>query len=122
MTEYELADLLTSTTVAAVETFAVYISLMVAYLVATYLAGQKLSKPQIVTVSALYIVATSILIWAYYFYMSRAIRLADMLEELNPEAHYGAQPIARDILAVMMILGMLACLKFMWDSRHPKGQ
>ena len=52
--------------------------------------------------------------------MSRAIRIADMLEEMNPEAHYGAQPIARNTLGVMMVLGILICLKFMWDSKHPK--
>ena len=121
MTEYEMADVLTSTTHAAVETFSVYVSLMVAYLVATYLAGQKLTNTQMTTVSILYVVIASVLVWAIYSYMSRAISIADTLEAMNPGVNYGAQPMTTNILTVAMSLGILACLRFMWDIRHSKG-
>jgi hypothetical protein len=52
--------------------------------------------------------------------MSRAIPIADALERLNPGVLFGAQPMARNIAAVIGIFGILAALKFMWDVRHPK--
>jgi len=121
MTEYEMADLLTSTTHASVDGFSAYVSLMVAYLVATYLVGQKLTNLQMAIISILYVVTASLMVWAVYSYMSRAIPIADKLEAMNPGTHYGAQPMARNILAIAMSLGILACLRFMWDRRHSKG-
>ena len=121
MTEYEMADLLTSTTLAAVETFSTYISLTVAYLVATYLVGQKLTTAQMTTVSILYVVTASIVVWALYSYMSRVVPIADALEVINPGVNYGAQPMTRDILSGVMALGILASLNFMWGVRHPKA-
>jgi hypothetical protein len=121
MTEYELNDVLTTTGHAALETFSVYVSLMVAYLVATYLAGQKLSTTQITTVSILYVVTASILIWATYSYVSRAMWVSNTLEAMNPNINYGAQPATRNILTIVMSFGVLACLRFMWDVRHSKG-
>ncbi len=120
MTEYEMADLLTSTTLAAVETFSTYISLTVAYLVATYLVGQKLTTAQMTTVSILYVVAASIVVWAFYSYISRAVPIADALEVMHPSVNYGAQPMTRDIFSIVLVLGIPASLSFMWSIRHPK--
>ncbi len=122
MTEYEMADLLTSITMAAVEVFSTYISLTAAYLVATYLVGQKLTTAQMTTVSILYVVAASIVVWGLYSYMSRAVPIADALEVINPGVIYGAQPMMRDILSGVMALGILACLSFMWSVRHGKAE
>ena len=121
MTEYEMADLLTSTTLASVEIFSTYISLIVAYLVATYLVGQKLTNSQMAAISILLVVTASSLAWGLYSYLSRAIPLADTLEAMNPGVHYGAQPMTRNILTIVMFLGILVCLRFMWDIRHSKG-
>ena len=54
--------------------------------------------------------------------MSRAIPIADALEKVNPGVMYGAQPIARNIATVILMLGIFAALKFMWDIRHPKTE
>ena len=120
MTEYEMADLLTSTTHASVDGFSAYASLMVAFLVATYLVGQKLTNLQMVIISILFVVIASIMVWVTYSYISRAIPLADALEAMNPGVHYGAQPMMRNVLTIAMSLGILACLRFMWDVRHSK--
>ena len=120
MTEYEMADLLTSTTMAATETFSVYLSVTVAYLVAVYLIGRKLTTLQMATVSILYVVSAAVLIWAFYSYFSRSIPIADALEVINPDVNYGAQPFARNALVVVLVMGIFACLGFMWSIRHPK--
>ncbi len=94
---------------------------MVAYLVAAYLVGQKLTNTQMATISILYIVTASTLVWGVYSYFSRAIPLADALEAMNPGVNYGAQPMTRNILTIVMFLGILVCLRFMWNIRHSKG-
>ena len=121
MTEYEMADLLTSTMNASVDVFSAYASLMVAYLVASYLVGQKLTNLQMAIISILFVVTASVMVWGTYSYISRAIPLADALEAMNPGVHYGAQPMTRNILTIAMSLGILACLRFMWDVRHSRG-
>ena len=118
MTEYELSDLLATNGLAVVETFSLYVSVMAAYLVATYLAGSKLSTSQIVTISTLYTVAASFFIWVISAYANRAIEYSNELEALRPDMTYGAQPAARNVILVIMILGVLASLKFAWDIRH----
>jgi uncharacterized membrane protein YqjE len=122
MTEYEMADLLTSTSFAAVESFSAYVALMVAFLVATYFAGQNMTRSQVVLVSMLYSISALLMTWTTYTYMSRSIPLADALEVLNPKTNYGAQPFARNIVATLEVLGVLCAIKFMWDVRHPKTE
>ena len=122
MTEYEMGDLLTSTSFAAVESFSMYVALMAAYLVSAYFAGQNMTRSQVVLVSILYSIAALGMTWNTYTYMSRAIPLADALGTLNPNLTYGAQPFARNIAAVIEVLGVLCALKFMWDVRHPKSE
>ena len=118
MTEYELEDLLTGTSLASVDSFGMYVTILVAYLIAAYLAGKKLSPLQVVSISVLFIVASGITTWATYAYMSRSIPLADQLELINPHRMYGAQPLVRDIMLILQALGIIACLSFMWSVKR----
>jgi len=120
MTEYEIADLLTGLVDGTVASFQLYISLIIAFLVATYLAAKRMTRTQIVAVSALFTVAALLATWATYSYLTRAVPLADELELINPDKRYGAQPLTRDVVPIVMLLGILASLKFMWDVRHHK--
>ena len=120
MTEYELEDLLTSTSLAAVESFGMYVSITIAFLIASYLAGGKLSNPQAAVVSILFIVASGVSAWATMGYCSRSIPIANALEVLHPDRVYGMQPFVLITLLVLQTLGIVASLKFMWDVRHPK--
>ena len=118
MTEYELEDLLTSTSLAAVESFGMYVSITTAFLIASYLAGGKLTNPQAAVVSILYVVASAVSGWATIGYCSRAIPVADALELMHPERFYGMQPLVLVTMSVLQTLGIIASLKFMWDTRH----
>ena len=122
MTEYELEDLLTGTTVANLEAFGMYVTILVAYLIAAHLAGKQLSSLQIITVSVLFVVASGIATWGTYAYMSRSIPLADQLEVINPHRTYGAQPLVRDIMTTVQTLGIIACLSFMWSVRRVRPE
>jgi len=120
MSEYEMADLLTGLVDGTVATFEVYISLMIAFLVATYLSANRMTRSQIISVSTLFSVAALLATWATYSYMNRAVPLAAELTLINPDKTYGAKPVVRDMMAIIMILGIFASLKFMWDVRHHK--
>ena len=124
MTEYELQvqELLTATSLASIETFSYYLTILASYLVATYLAGSKLSALQALTVSVLFVFGAYATAYSSFNYMSRAVELADALESIHPDRFYGAQPFARNVFLGLQIAGIIACLKFMWDIRHPKTQ
>jgi len=120
MTEYEMADLLTSIGMGSLEALSTYLSVTIAYLVAVYLVGRKLTTLQMTTVSILYVVSAAMLAWAFYSYFSRAIPIADALEVINPGVNYGAQPFARNAFVIVLFMGIFACLGFMWNIRHRK--
>jgi hypothetical protein len=122
MTEYELLDLVTSTSIAAAEAFGYYLTILASYLVAAYLAGKQLTTTQAMTISVLFVFGALATIYSMFNYMSRAIDVADSLEMLHPERFYGAQPFARNLFVGIQTLGVFACLKFMWDIRHAKTE
>jgi hypothetical protein len=99
-----------------------YVTILVAYLVAAHLAGKQFSALQVLTVSVLFVVASGIAAWGTFAYMSRSIPLADQLELINPHRTYGAQPLVRDIMALLQFLGIFACLSFMWSVIRAKTE
>lgn len=122
MSEFELEDLVTSSSLAAVEVLTVYITITTAYLIAAYLAGRQLSPTQTLIVTVLYVGAATMMTWACFGYSTRAIGFVDQLEMLNPDNRYGAQPFVRNTILVVQALGIVASLKFMWDVRHPRTE
>lgn len=54
MTEYELLDLLTATSMAAMDTLGYYLTILARYLIASHFVGKQLTAAQAVTVSVLF--------------------------------------------------------------------
>ena len=121
MTDYELQDLLNSTGIAGLEAFGMYMTLLVAYLIAAYLAGSRLTSAQALTLSVLFLVGSLIFTWGTFAYLGRAVAIVDELELLHPDVSYGSQPWFRYAVAILQGLGIMSCFKFMWDTRHPKA-
>ncbi len=121
LTEYELEDILTSTTSASVESFGMYITLVASYLVVAYLAGDKLTTQQAFIVSVLFSISALLVTWSAYNYIGRSIPFADALEVIHPERIYGAQPYTKYWMTNLLLAGICASLKFMWDIRHTKS-
>jgi len=124
MTEYELQvqEVLTATSLASVEVFAYYTTVLGSYLIVAYLAGKQLTTTQAFIISVLFVFSSLMGVWSAFAYMARAVELADALELLHPDKTYGAQPFAQKGMAVVMTLGVVACLRFMWEIRHPKTE
>jgi hypothetical protein len=122
MTEYELEDLLTSTTLAAVESFGMYVTVVASYLIVAYLAGKQLTSQQTFVVSVLFTVAALLPTYSAYNYLARSIPFANALEVINPEVRYGAQPFTQYWTTLLLCAGIGASLKFMRDIRHAKNE
>ena len=122
MTEYELQDLLTATSLAAWDVFAYYLTILASYLVATHLVGGRLSTLQAICISVLFVFGSYAATLTSFFYMARAVELADSLELLHPDRVYGGQPFGQKAMFVFQSLGIIVCLIFMWQVRHPKTE
>ena len=122
MTEFELRELLATNSFAAVEVFVFWTTAVTGYLVVAYLAGRQLTTTQSITISVLFVFVSLMAVWSSFAYMARAIEIADMLELVHPDKFYGAQPITQSGMVIVQTLGIMACVKFMWDIRHPKTE
>ena len=122
MTEFELESLLTEMGLAAVESFGMYVTVTVAYLVAAFVTGKKLTKTQIFIVNTLFIISAVIMTVATVGYITRGIPIADALEVIHPDRWYAMQPPVRAAVITLESLGILASLKFMWDVRHSEAK
>lgn len=121
MTESELIEAVTSYFELVFIAVTLYVSVCSGYLVVAYLIGSKLTKSQMVVVSSLYTFIAVLMAYAAMGFLNRTI---NYLEGLDTIERYGvgghASPLVIVILPLILIFGVLACLKFMWDIRHPK--
>jgi hypothetical protein len=108
MTEYELEDLVTSTSLASVESFGMYVTVLASYMVVAYLAGRRLTKLQAATASTLFVVASALAAYTSASYHFRVVQWVDALELMNPNKYYGAQPFVGYWMGGIMGLGILA--------------
>jgi hypothetical protein len=122
MTEFELEILLTETGLAAVESFGMYVTVTVGYLVAAFVTGRKLTKTQVLIVNALFIISAMMMMVATVGFITRGIPIADALEVIHPDRLYAMQPQVRIAVVILESSGILASLKFMWDVRHSEAQ
>ena len=92
-----------------------YVTLSGSDLLVAYLAGKRLTSTQALTISVLFVFAAFMGIRSTSAYLARA----DALELMQTYRSYGAQHHMRYGAAIIMSLGVIACLKFMWDvHRH----
>ena len=117
MTEAELWEQQVQWMVAGSEFITSFITIMFAFLVMAYFAGSKLSRTQMIIASALFMWASCIMIYAVVGYLYRAQMFVDRLQELNPELQFFLTPTMAIIIALMMAIGMAACLTFLYQTR-----
>jgi len=93
-----------------------YLTVTSGYLLVAYLAGKELTRLQAAIITCLYMGFT-------------ATNTLAVISFFNAAIHYGhtygtgRMPLWPPyIVGTMFFLGILACLKFMWDVRHPKTE
>jgi hypothetical protein len=121
MTEAELVESATSYFDIALTSLTIYITACSGYLIAAYLVGRHLTKSQNFIVSTLFCFVATVTTYAFYAWMERAFGFLYVQISL-PTAIDNREPVTwlSHFLTAALVSGIAACLKFMWDVRHPK--
>ncbi|MFV8816833.1 hypothetical protein [Haliea sp. E17] len=125
MTEFELAELLLHRMEISSEFASMYLTLVSAYLVVSYLVGDKLSTAQFVIISTLYILWVIGLINGMYNNVQESRTIYAELVRLNPDALNRSTRAASGAgmgFVLVQVGGLLASLYFMWSVRHKKHE
>ena len=119
MTEAELVEHAQMAYGNAIAAFALMFTMLSAYLVAAYLAGKALSFSQMLTVNLFFIVSVVMTIAAEASFLSAALNSSLEAFAINPaRAVIPLHSSIAGIVALIDLLIMIGCLKFMWDVRH----
>ena len=115
MTDYELIDSAGTFFGLGLTCVMGYFSVLTAYLVAAYVVGSNMSRQQAITITGLYLIMQLFMTWGATVYLAGGRALIGQLDQIVQ------QPIGPHLIALpLLVIGVVAGLKFMWDIRHPK--
>ena len=106
--------------VAAMTAMGMYITVASGYLITAYLVGRQLSALQTAIITVLFTWFALFMALGTGGYFSRSVYFYESLLVKPPG-------IAMNFWIIFVavgfeLLGIIACLKFMWDVRHPKTE
>ena len=107
---YERTDLIMSANINGITTMSIYVSVVAAYLVAAFVAGKRLSTPQLWITSCLFIAFSLILTYQTSVFFSVASLYMNEEHVLIPQ-------LMQITVGVSQIVGVVAALSFMRYSR-----
>jgi hypothetical protein len=122
MTEYELADVITSYSVQGGTFFAIWITIVSAYAVVAYGVGASLTQSQVVWLNTLYLYTCLIMVFGIYGSFNTQVHYVTLLKELNPDSPQIMTATVANGVALVTAIGTVVTLKFMWDIRHRKTE
>jgi hypothetical protein len=120
MPEAEMIQAAQATWGNTISLVAILITLMSGYLVAAYLVGSQLSRPQVVIVNTLYLLLSTFLLISTYNLSIRATEMAAIAIEMSDKRILTPQLWIPMGMISTFTFCLVASLKFMWDVRHPK--
>ena len=122
MTEYELIDAIASYTGLLHSWIMAYFTVFTAYVVAAYAVGHQLTNFQSFVVTTCFLIFNSLVVVATMGTGMRFIELTQQISIINPERTYLVSPAMIGTGGVVLSIGILVSLKFMWDVRHPRSE
>lgn len=125
MTEFELRELLFATFEQMNSSATMYFTLVSAYLVVSFVAGARLTRPQLVIVNALYVLWVLGTINTMYSMLSGALSVEAELRKIGTDFNFGGgagTDLSTSGFVLVQIAGLVASLYFMWSVRHPKTE
>ena len=120
MSEYELRDLFVSLQGEAQTTSALFLTVISGYLLVAYLLGSDLTKSQSRIFTGIFIVFTTAQIAGHFGTMLIMGDIASQSETLG--GSHQAMIFWAGVYLAIHIAITFACLRFMWDVRHPKHE
>jgi len=121
MTDAEIWELALGSAANAMTAFSIYLTVTFAYLVASYLAGAKLSRLQTVLISGLYVFGAGSGLLTCVSHIYRAMILQDMLaskSETFAKAFAVGGGFWSIYMSILLSAGMVVSLYFMYDIRR----
>ena len=121
MTEAELVEHAQMAFGNAIAAFTVIFTMLSAYLVVAYFVGKKLSFSQVAIINTFFTISVVWMIFSEVGFFAGGIQSTLEVFDINPSrALMPLHPSMPLYLAGIDFLILAACLKFMWDIRHPK--
>jgi hypothetical protein len=120
MSEAELWGLIVEYNDSLMAAMSLYLTILSGYLIVAYLAGGKLTSTQCTIITIAFVLSALLFTWAVRGYGYRAIFLIGKTSQEFHTWQMMDEPSLLFILAIM-VGGVIAALKFMWDVRHPKA-
>ena len=122
MTEYELTDAIVSYSTAAMSAMTLYLSAVTAYLVAAFLAAERLTRNQVIIVNVLFLFVSGFFTFGTVGYLTRQVYYVGRLIEVNPDQAGYVNLGISSFIGIVELLGIAASLYFMWSIRHPEKE
>lgn len=118
MTEYEMLDLVGTFQGMANAAIMSYLTIFTAYCVVAYIVGPQLTRSQVILTTGLFLIMELFMTWGTWTYF-RGSRL--LMEQVAGPAGELVPPVKpHQVITPLLLVGIIAGLKFMWDVRHPK--
>ena len=120
-----LADLIESSTgyyEITVEVVSLYLTATTGYLIAAYLIGNKLTRSQMIIVSTLYVSIAGLSGYGAIAWLSRGAHFARQAVNIDATIPFSPNQFLFIIVGLVLFLGIIACLKFMYDVRQPGAE
>ncbi len=120
MTEAEMLDHYWNAQSAAMDTLVIYITVVSGYLIVAFLVGGRLTRSQMLFVSTTFVVFSGFALWGTIEYFAIGF---DVVEVMRSSAFKSGR-VAIDpglVAGPLMLIGVIGCLKFMWDVRHSEA-
>ena len=122
MTEYELVDAIASFNSNMYSWATFYMTALSAYLIAAYLLGAKFTRSQTIIINTSFVAFSALGIFAIRGSGMRCLEFEAEVMAINPEREFALTSEVLWVVSSLLLLGIFACLKFMWDVRHPKTE
>ncbi|MEP4484993.1 MAG: hypothetical protein ABJ013_05150 [Halioglobus sp.] len=120
MTMYELADYTNSLLDTFLTSFTIFMSIVTAYVVTAFVAGDKLTKFQQAIVNVLFLLSTGVVgllaILTFRRFFLHAVMAETPVESLDAPVDFTVP------LAILFFVLVSGAMTFMWSVRQPRGE
>lgn len=121
MSETELVQHFWSGVENGLSALTIYISVFSGYMIVAYLVGARLTSLQCTIATGAFLVFGGYCVWGGVVFWNSVYVTAKELRDIRPEL----LPIDLNpayVVFILLLIGILGALKFMWDVRHPKTE
>jgi hypothetical protein len=122
MTESELIEACANYNELMMGWTSVYFTALTAYVIASYMAGARLTSSQALFVSIGFVILTTLATIGVLGTGSNLVQFAREIEAMNPSRSFMATTPVINASVALLAGGIIGSLKFMWDIRHTKTE